>query len=1626
MRRWLTRSFYASLFGLAACGGGGGGCSSCSGVTPLPQGFPVEKRVENAANIRISKSGFEFLNKNLNTIIGGVVDGQGLGNGGKIEFPITTDPAGTDLGGFGKICEGGADAKASPKKCIVEIDVKKSNLKITPTEPNELRITGTIPVLAEYIPGKAIGIPIKASIGDGDCKSVTAANVDLEVAISFETDVDPTHGGRTGLTRIRTTVDPKLTKDEVNLCTDCDIPGLCSLGSSILQGLKDGLFGLVAGQLKAPITDAVDKALCVKPDNAVSPPCPVGSTPGEGDVCRFTDGTCASFALGTDGTLDLSSALASFSPSTKGGLDFQLAVGGKSPNPDNDQKPRGDLNVIKEGATLSMVGGVLPNPVATCVTQIERTQPAGIPTPVELLDNKVANWPAGLSGPDFGLGLSQRFLDHAMVGVYNSGLLCIQTGTESVAQLTSNTLGAIVPSIKTLGLQKANSPLGLILRPGQAPTVKIGSGKPVAADEKDINNTDANITITLNELNADFYVWSSDRFIRAFTASLDLAVPLNLDVGSNGALTPVLSKIFVTKAKVSNNDLVKEDPAKIESAVSQLVGGLAGQFVGGALPSFDLSSATASLGIGITVPPNVPGGGSPGIVKLTKDSDDFLGIFASLKVVTPVRRIVSSPTFLSKDISAEGVHFTTMTPTNAPVLHYAVDVTGERESDGVAEHTYRVDTGLWKPWTTGEKVHVTDDILRLQGTHTVSIKSRMQGRPDSESDVMTVPVVIDADPPQVEIVKKDDGNLTLDAWDHLSHESVQVRVRLDDGVFSAWRNLADSKSIDTGNASNATIEVKDEEGNVARISQELRGKVDQSTLPGGGSDGGCGCTVPGESNTPAPAGGLLALGAIAMAFVRARQRSRRRALEAVAGATVMGVFGSFSGCSCADDAVTAETPPQGGAGGKAGAAGSGQAGKGGEAGSAAGKGGSAGKPAKTCDIDEDCVRLEPGLIGSYTSTAVDGDDVWVAGYSEADYEGEVSTYGDLVVGKWDAAANKVDWKVIDGLDAKEEVDPTSYDITGWREGKSEAGDDVGQWTSTQIVGGAPAVAYFDTTNNALKYARLDGTEWKSHTVQVKPASDIGRYAKLVVVGGKPAIAYLAIEPGADGKVSSFVRLARGKSATPSAAGDWDFENVNENKETPCRAGFCASGTKCQEGTNLCVKTSTACSPSCKSGEICFADGSAAKCGAEIPATKIDAYPEATGLYISAALDGGDVGIVYYDRTRGNLQRAKKVADKWDVAVVAGAAPLETDAGIGASLAIDGKDWHISYVDGLSESLVYVKLTGGDTAGDVETIDDGKTAEGPHLVGDDSSISVSAGKVVVSYQDATGGTLHVATRAAAGGWTTKTVKQDGKFAGFFSSQVNVGGKSYVANWWRASKPKISGDVSLLPLPLRRFAVAGQTNDAPARAIRGEHRSFQGAEADWLRVEGARENGSGGPRRRCLPRATSLGGLRARRPTDGSVRAGGRARSSGFGGGGAVHVATLVGDDGEELFFRERARLEQAAHVPVDVAMSAGEPGIRGALLAGLEHVAQHRLELRQHLRLGLHDRLCLRSVHGVAPRVRWLACAAFRWVSESAGEGQIRRRDELGRGGSRDEPSLLRPRGAPRPSLELSGAPLSGR
>jgi len=322
-------------------------------------------------------------------------------------------------------------------------------------------------------------------------------------------------------------------------------------------------------------------------------------------------------------------------------------------------------------------------------------------------------------------------------------------------------------------------------------------------------------------------------------------------------------------------------------------------------------------------------------------------------------------------------------------------------------------------------------------------------------------------------------------------------------------------------------------------------------------------------------------------------------------------------------------------------------------------------------------------------------------------------------------------------------------------------------------------------------------------VQEGEAGEYGRYAELAIVGGTPVIAYMFNESTDAGTSASGVRVARGSHAAASEA-TWTFEDVHVNATTPCHPALCPDGTECILETNTCLTSSTDCPDKCPDGEECVNSGGNATC---LPARAAgtETYPEAAGLYISmASASNGSLGLVWYDRIKGNVWAASNNGGSWAPILVDGEAADGSDTGdkgSGASLAIDTNgDFHIAYVDGLSESLNYVALQGGTTPTATEIIDDGLGfGDGQHVVGDDSDIVVTqGGEIHVSFQDATSGTLHYAVGTGAAGmhtWDVRVVDQEG-FAGAFSQLVEVGGQQHVLNFWRVATPWSQGNVRML--------------------------------------------------------------------------------------------------------------------------------------------------------------------------------------------------------------------------------------
>lgn len=102
---------------------------------------------------------------------------------------------------------------------------------------------------------------------------------------------------------------------------------------------------------------------------------------------------------------------------------------------------------------------------------------------------------------------------------------------------------------------------------------------------------------------------------------------------------------------------------------------------------------------------------------------------------------------------------------------------------------------------------------------------------------------------------------------------------------------------------------------------------------------------------------------------------------------------------------------------------------------------------------------------------------------------------------------------------------------------------------------APVVAaYYDqSTPHKLLYARYDGANWVSHTVD-DIAGGAGQYCQLAMVGGKPAIAYLRYYSGVQ-----HLAYSRATVNEPTATADWIRSEVSTSSEPAKVYGLLESG-----------------------------------------------------------------------------------------------------------------------------------------------------------------------------------------------------------------------------------------------------------------------------------------------------------------------------------------------------------------------------------------------------------------------------------------------------------------------------------
>jgi MYXO-CTERM domain-containing protein len=856
MPRFLRSIVAATAVVLAAGCAGGSGCS-CPGVSSLPNGFSPAARVENAASIRFTKSGLDFAAQHLGAIAS-KLPGTDVKNG--LAMVPVAKASGTAGGVSYTICPSGPDPNASPPSCEIEVDLGKATLTIDATPGYDLHVHGSAPVRLASLPidFSYMGMSATAAAeinGDGMFVASgpeTFAAVDIDILIEVAHDATMSAPG-SGYSKVNVKT---LTVDATQLAAALHLPP--SLDPNVSAQLSPLVSAAAATELPSVLAQQANDGLCRKADPKATPSCPPGSN-DVGGVCRLgadANAPCLTALLGTDGHLDAGALLSGFAPGAKSGFDFVLAAGGADLRDDNSGFAWGDLDPIAGGATLGVYGGVAPSPLAKCVTPAKLPLPTGIPVPDELLADTATGWPAKVPGPHLGIALSERFANYALGGVYDAGTLCIAISTESVALLNSGTLGLLAASSKDLGLQHEPQQVAVAVRPNAPPTVVFGNGTDLDKDPL--------LLVGLKNASFDFYVFSDDRFIRFMTATFDVEVPLNLTVMPEG-LTPVLKTLKVTNGKVTNSALLKEDPKMLADALGSLIAGQVGQFAGGSLKAISLNQLLGTLGLTLTIPDTVAGKGSPGLRKLTKGSDNYLGIFAALDVPAPP----PSPSpgahadVAGKKVDPAGLRVATLTAENAPVVKLQL---GADHDDGTTpiEYTWRLDDGLWHPFTRDRSIDVEDGWLRVEGKHVIAVRARRAGDPASlDLSPALAQVVIDGTPPSITLGDPSNGVVPIDVYDAVSAEGAEARVKIGDGPWSAWAPAASLKSAIAGDADLIAVEARDGEGNLATAAEPLvRGRAAAVAS-------GCGCFAAGAGDVPVPA---ILMAGVALLALRRRKR----------------------------------------------------------------------------------------------------------------------------------------------------------------------------------------------------------------------------------------------------------------------------------------------------------------------------------------------------------------------------------------------------------------------------------------------------------------------------------------------------------------------------------------------------------------------------------------------------------------------------------------------------------------------------------------------------------------------------------------------------------------------------------
>ncbi len=1148
------------IFALTACSGAGS-CGGCD-MEPLPEGgLPGSQTIEGAAQVRVTPAGFEKVSELVPPVVNELfADG--------ICIPRA---AGSFLGASYEACHENdcIDANDNPG---CQIDIELNEAGVIAEDEHTLR-------LGVDFDGEA---DIPARYGVASC-TFELEGEEVFLSADIEVDIDE----RTGDLRFGLAGIPDIDLDGLDI-------GGCSFVSGFASLIKDHVAERIVDFFSPYVDDFIQGLL---PD-----------------------------PLGIEGVLDVTPLITQFRPQSEVKLELRAEPGGHA-HLENDGLNLGliaGINTDYEPEDRSFHGSTTPSP---CVPPIERPDFAAEPYELARLNRGSFELPpagefAGENDPDgqdVVMGVSETALHLAGYHAFASGALCLGLDSSALPQLNLGTLGVLVPSLAELGTGTGDDPMLVVIRP-QEPidaTVEDGSG-------------DTNVTLHLRDLEIDLYAFLFERWVRAFTLGIDLdlglGVELTVDDAGAPALLPTLAGLDAQSVSIQirNPEFVREDPQGLEDVIPALL---------------DLVVPHLSSGLGTFELPRIAGFTLTDLEvgRIETDEDAFLsiaGAFGEPEIIGDLAQSRPALAKLADEFGDEGAperaetraeieRVTAPAPAEMQALpsgaaqggdraEVVIDVDTHDASGRPLEHSWRIEGGIWRPFSDAAPLVLRDRAFAFQGHYEIEVKARAVGDyRTTDPTPVALPVIIDSVPPIIhpDRARAEGESLIVPATDAVS-PSERIERALGPPGADAASTAFDTGALDLDDAR----DLADSQNQVEVFARDEAGNESSKTLDldrVGVSARGCHAAAGGGGFGGGAAALLLVL--VGLAGWRCRRALFRGGALCAA---IVAIGFSSAGCggsseSCASDGDCEEICE-------------------------------GAQNAMCIEGGCECDALSVGDIGQHSAVAVDAlGNAWVSAYNE--------TYGDLMVAEMESAG-RVDrerWEFVDGVPDG----PVVAEDSPIRDGIADSGPDVGLYTDIATGDdGAVYVSYLDRDQGALKLAVSQDGDWDTHVVDHGEGDGsaagyelAGMYTALTLdPNGSPGIAYLAVRSEGETDVATEVRFAQATTHAPTSASAWDIHvadrvdlaSAEENDDPfpiPDGVGLYLTADRYSDGRPVLAYYDRL------QGALKSAEWSTASSGFSDPTVLDDGDGLDVGRYPSIAIDDSDeLHVTYVSDTRSEL------------------------------------------------------------------------------------------------------------------------------------------------------------------------------------------------------------------------------------------------------------------------------------------------------------------------------------------------------------------------------------------------------